>query len=330
MTNSALHNSPVFHYTGERLAVMTPQPITALGNRGTRRYWIGSDRRHDMYNRSLVNRIEDLMDPSFLMDWKNLLHENNRGKKGHPFKTPNAFITFLAKLRALYGVPFRSLEGIARIFSRVTGVRTVCYTNIFRRIRKIVPGLPHAHGKPVDSAIDSTGFKITIRGDYLGSKWNRKRRGWNKLHAVISIRDLSVLSFSITDEHVHDAKEGRKILESVKSRILRIFGDKGYDSKAIFNAFSSNTVIPPRKNASSQSRGSPSRAKVVRLIRRTSENEWKNSVHYGKRWNVEIYFSGLKRTMGEVIKAIRPDYIAQEIALKVQYYNIMREMTHAY
>ena len=32
---------------------------------------------------------------------------------------------------------------------------------------------------------------------------------------------------------------------------------------------------------------------------------------------MEIYFSGLKRTMGEVIKAVRPDYIAQEIALKV-------------
>ena len=38
-----------------------------------------------------------------------------------------------------------------------------------------------------------------------------------------------------------------------------------------------------------------------------------------KERNVEIYFSGLKRTIGEVIKAVRADYIAQEIALKVQY-----------
>ncbi len=206
----------------------------------------------------------------------------------------------------------------------------MCYTSIFRRIRKIVPQLPYSHGNPVDCAIDSTGFKITISVDYLGTKWKKQRRGWSKLHAVISVNDISVLSFAITDEHVHDARMGRKILESVKDRILRIFGDKGYDSKAIFNTFSSNAVIPPRKNASSQSRGSPARAKVVRLIRRTSEKEWKESVQYGKRWNVEIYFSGLKRTMGEVIKAVKPDYIVQEIALKVQYYNIMREMTHAY
>ena len=309
---------------------MTPKPITPRGNRSKRRYWIGSNRRYERYNRSLVDRIEDLMGPSFLMDWRELLKENNHGKRGHPYRTPNAFITFLAKLRAIYNVPFRSLEGIARIFARITGIATISYTSIFRRIRKIMPQLPYSQGKPVDCAIDSTGFKITIRGDYLGTKWKKQRKGWSKLHAAISVNDLSVLSFAITDDHVHDARMGRKILENIRDRIKRIFGDKGYDSKEIFNEFGSNTIIPPRKNASSQSRGSPARAKIVRQIRRTGEKEWKESVDYGKRWSVEIYFSGLKRTMGEVIKAVRPDYITQEIALKVQYYNILREMTHAY
>ena len=120
------------------------------------------------------------------------------------------------------------------------------------------------------------------------------------------------------------------MLKSVKDRIRSIFADKGYDSKAKYNTFGENTVIPPRKNASSQSRGSPKRARIVRQIRKTSEKEWNRINEYGKRWSVEIYFSGLKRTMGEVIKANRPDYIAHEIALNVQYYNILREMTHAY
>jgi hypothetical protein len=60
----------------------------AIGNRSTRRYWVGSDRWRDRYNRSLVNRVEDLMDPSFLMNWKTLLEENNRGKRGHLFREP--------------------------------------------------------------------------------------------------------------------------------------------------------------------------------------------------------------------------------------------------
>jgi len=41
----------------------------------------------------------------------------------------------------------------------------------------------------------------------------------------------------------------------------------------------------------------------------------------------KLYFSGLKSVMGEIIKARRPEYIAQEIAMKVHYYNIMRQIT---
>ena len=154
---------------------MTPKPIMTIGNRGKRRCWIGSNRRYDRCNRSLVDRIEDLMDPSFLMNWKMLLADNNRGKRGHTYRTPNAFITFLAKLRAMYSIPFRSLEGIARIFTSITVITTVCYTSIFRRIRNIVPAIPDSKERPVDCAIDSTGFKITIMGDYLGSKWKKAR-----------------------------------------------------------------------------------------------------------------------------------------------------------
>ena len=159
---------------------MTSQQTTAVGNGSTRRYWIGSDKRFDRYNRSLVNRIEDLMVPSFMMDWKVILKGNNEGQRGHRYRMPNAFITFLVKLRALYGVPFRSLEGISRIFARITGITTVCYTSIFRRIRKIVPAISDSHGMPMNCAIDSTGFKITIRGDYLRTKMEENKEGMVK------------------------------------------------------------------------------------------------------------------------------------------------------
>lgn len=43
-------------------------------------------------------------------------------KRGHPFKTLDAFITFLVKLISLYGVPFGSPEGITSIFSIIVGI----------------------------------------------------------------------------------------------------------------------------------------------------------------------------------------------------------------
>jgi len=80
------------------------------------------------------------------------------------------------------------------------------------------------------------------------------------------------------------------------------------------------------------SKFSPHGAGTTREIRRIYENEWKGNIDYGKRWIVDIYFLGLKRVMGKIEKARRPEYIAQEIAMKVQvyYYNIMRSMTEAY
>ena len=112
------------------------------------------------------------MNPSFLMNWRNLRDHNNMEERGYPYRTPNVFMTFLAKLMAMYSIPFRSLKEILGIFAR-----------------------------------------IAIRGRNLRSKWNRKRRRWSKLHAMISINDVSVISFMITDKHVHGTKSDKEFMK---------------------------------------------------------------------------------------------------------------------
>ncbi|ARD84647.1 transposase IS4 family protein [Ferroplasma acidiphilum] len=307
---------------------MTPQ-INNKINRSIKRYWIGSNRRWEKYNESLVDRIEYLTDLSFIKDYDTLLEENNSGKIGHPYKVPDALIMYLARLRSIFNIPFRTLEGMLRSLAIIANIKSISYSEIFRRIRRIKPELNNINSK-LDCIIDSTGYKITIRGDYLRHKWHRKRKGWIKLHVIISLKDVTVLSFTITDEHTHDSKAARKLLSKMKNNILRIFGDRGYDSKYIYNMFGYNAVIPPRKNASTKSRGSYARAKIVRFIKKNSMEQWKENNSYSKRWIVEIYFSGLKRVMTEIIKAKKIEYIIQELALKVVNYNIMRGMTHAY
>ncbi len=309
---------------------MCSTPTYMSSNRSIRRYFVGSKRRWDKYNRSLVDRVSDLLSPLFFRHWDILLKEINSRKKGRPFSIPTALIIFLSKVRAMFNVPFRSLESIARTYCILMGVKCIHYPGIFKRMRKIRQILEETPSKAVESAIDSTGFKITIRGDYLGTKWNRKRRGWKKLHAVISIKDVSVIAFTITDEHGSDPVQGRKIIDAISKKIKKLFADKAYDTKGIHNAIPGRAIIPPKRNASSQARGSPARARIVRRVKEVGEDQWKQETEYGKRWNVEIYFSGLKRTMGETIKAVKTDYIAQEIAMKVVYYNELRHMTEAY
>jgi transposase len=109
-----------------------------------------------------------------------------------------------------------------------------------------------------------------------------------------------------------------------------VYADKAYDSRNIFNLLRNNgtdAIIPMRKNFSTSSRGSPLRGKTAREIKKLGEDQWKNIHEYGKRWTVKIYFSGLKRVMGEVIRARRTDYMIQEVGLKVLYYNMMRKNT---
>ena len=139
---------------------------------------------------------------------------------------------------------------------------------------------------------------------------------------MISLKDVNVLSFIITDEHTRDSKAARKLLNKMQSNILRIFGDKGCDSKHIYNMFGINAIIPLRKSTSTRTSGSATRAKIVRFIKRNFIEQRKKK-RYRKRWIVEIYFSGLKRAMSEVIKVKKLEFIIQEPTLKVVNYNIM-------
>jgi len=121
------------------------------------------------------------------------------------------------------------------------------------------------------------------------------------MRVTVDINEIRAIIFSITDEHIHDSIEALNLVNRIRDKI-----SKPYRGKAI---------IPLRKNYSTLSKGSPYRARIAREIRRTSEIKWKNNNNYGRRWIVEIYFSGLNSIMGEMIKAKRHQYIAQEISM---------------
>ncbi|MEM3193051.1 MAG: hypothetical protein QW292_13405, partial [Candidatus Parvarchaeota archaeon] len=44
---------------------------------------------------------------------------------------------------------------------------------------------------------------------------------------------------------------------------------------------------------------------------------WMRERQYGKRWRVEIFFSALKRVMGEIIMAKKLKYQIQEAVMKI-------------
>ena len=125
----------------------------------------------------------------------------------------------------------------------------------------------------------------------------------------------------------------RKLPLLITGKEDQVFADRVYDSRKIFNlldANGTNAIIPLRKNLRTMTRGSPLRHRKAREIRKIGEEEWKRIHDYGRRWIVEIYFSGLKRVMGEIMKTRKLECVIQEIGLKVLYYNYLRSDTKIY
>ncbi|MGC8860979.1 MAG: IS5 family transposase [Thermoplasmata archaeon] len=206
-------------------------PMVNIENRD-KRIW-------SKYNESLVKRAVMLIDTDVFERWNKYLEIENSGKIGRPYEYPIEFFEFLMKIRALWNVPFRVLESFVRILSKITGkFRPLTYVAIFKRIRKIDVkkmmdeiSRSNMNKENMYIIIDSTGFRITDRGEWMNEKYSRKRKGWIKVHLAIDADSFNVVSLSITDEKVHDSKEFKKLIDPVLEKTKAVYGDKGYDSK---------------------------------------------------------------------------------------------------
>jgi Transposase DDE domain len=67
-------------------------------------------------------------------------------------------------------------------------------------------------------AIDSTGIKITNRGQWMmDDKWSvrNKKKGYLKIHVAINIKTKEILALDVTDGKVHDAMIMKKLVRHV-------------------------------------------------------------------------------------------------------------------
>ena len=106
-------------------------------------------------------------------------------------------------------------------------------------------------------AVDSTGIKITNRGQWMRDKWKAGKKGYLKIHIAVNVKTKKILSIRVTDEHVHDGNalpelfDGILKSDNIKS-IIKLFADGAYDSNDIFRYLGDNGILPcikVRKNA---------------------------------------------------------------------------------
>ena len=139
------------------------------------------------------------------------LEEMNKNKEGRKFVYPDSFIKLLGYMRAYFHLPYRQTEGVVREHASNTLPSIPDYSNICRRINRLDIKISRHDKSNLHNddyfviAIDSTGIKVTNRGEWIRHKWNVKR-GYLKIHVAVDIKKKKILSLQVTSEQVHDGK----------------------------------------------------------------------------------------------------------------------------
>jgi IS5 family transposase len=289
------------------------------------------------YNESLVRRGEILLDFDVVDNWDSELVNMNKHKKGRKFVYPDSFMKLLGYMRAYFHLPYRQTEGVVREHAATTLPSIPDYSRICRRINRLNIKIidddnSSLHDDYVVIAIDSTGIKVTNRGEWIRHKWNVKR-GYLKIHVAVDIKRKRILSLQVTSEQVHDGKVLPELIRDIaikqNKEIDTAIMDGSYDSNKNFQFLSFRGVKPAikvRKNARIRKDNHYLRNKTVK-IQKNNLQEWKDSVSYGQRWIVESVFSCIKRMFGEYVSAIRFENMVKEMILKASLYNLFQTIT---
>jgi hypothetical protein len=291
------------------------------------------------YNKSLVKRGEILLGFDVINNWDTELKEMNQGKIGEPFHYPNTFLLLLGHAKAYFHLPYRQTEGIAQGHARGKVPSIPDYTTISRRINRLdikIRDTTDSKNMQFEDeylviAIDSTGIKVTNRGQWMREKWNvnNKNKGYLKIHIAVDVKTKKILSMKVTDEHVHDSKALPELVDNIiKSDGMtttgKLFADGAYEGNDIFRYLSDNGILPcikVRKNAKVRWKKGNFLRNLSVLAQRNDLQEWKDSVSYGQRWIVETVFSCIKRMFGEYVYSVRLKNMIQEMMLKASLYN---------
>jgi len=305
-----------------------------------------------VYNEGLVKRGEILLDFDFFNNWREELRNMNEGKKGRPYQYPEVFILFLLKLKCIFKIDYRTLEGIARRFIVfiVSAGQAPDYTTLQIRLKNSKYELDvYSVKKGQELAGDSSGLKTSNRGEYRMNKYRGERKKYVKLHIVVDIKTGEVVGFSLTPEETRDHKELPNLISQAKKRgkITRILLDRGYDNQYTYKDLIGEGIKPiikPKKSMGlekvrdalkgielKKETGEVNIGRYKRLITLKEylqdKEGWKERNGYGQRWKVEVRYSVFKRIFGEHIFSKVLGNMKKEAILKVNLMNLFGSLT---
>ena len=271
----------------------------------------------------------------YVIDLRNLFLELDIPVQRREFLISN--LTVLILLKIMFGISYRGIASATKnlgFYKMLRMKRAPSYKTIQRTIqylplkfllqvnRVLTPSKIQLAG------IDSSGMKTNCKGVWVQIRFKKpvKKKDFKKIHIFVDLESKKILSCILTKGSSYDSPQLKHILQQCKwLKVDIILGDGGYDSKECFNDITKQGAvpgIPVRKNATTRSKGSPSRRKAV-LEQRKDIDKWKEKVRYTMRCIVEAIFSGTKRRFGEYIFSIKEKHRCVEMWLRTILWNVL-------
>src|SRR5215212_9032319 len=105
------------------------------------------------------------------------MNENKNGKK---YKFPDSFILVIGHIRVYFHLPYRQTEGIIKATGKSLPDHPSYSQICIRTVNKFDISTKRSddddHDKNIVIALDSTGIKVTNRGQWIFDKWNIKKK----------------------------------------------------------------------------------------------------------------------------------------------------------
>lgn len=237
---------------------------------------------------------------------------------------PDTFVQLLGYMRIYFHLPYRQTEGVIRSHAGDKVPSIPDYSTINRRTNKLNIKINERIGNDIVIVLDSTGIKVTNRGEWLPHKWN-VRKGYLKIHVAVDIKKKKIVALDVTSEEVHDGTMLKKLVDNASENndIKRVIADGAYDSKGNFRYLFDNQIeaaVKVRKNSDRLTDCCHPR-KIIVLQQLRNFERWKSKVNYGSRWIAEAVFSSIKRMFGEYVSAKKFPNMVKEMILKASLYN---------
>jgi hypothetical protein len=199
-------------------------------------------------------------------------------------------------------------------------------SNVLEIADAMIQSIARAAGRlepePEAAAMDATGLETTTASAHFQCRRGGQRRKWVKISTVVLCGSLLPLGLVMDWGPNNDKCQAQALIAKAQTAAVpdKLYADAGYDAEWIHvqcrEEWGVESVIKPAVHrADGQMSG---------LWRSGMTENYLKRKGYGKRWAVESFFSGLKRTMGSMLTSRKPKQLMAEAAFRVLAYTLRR------